>query len=83
MKPKFRINQKVKITHSQNKIIGTVIGIDYYSSKTYLGHINIKEFLGRFDKAKYKIVFEDTNQDKIYTEWLYEEELEKIIREKK
>lgn len=82
MKPEFRMGQKVIILSSKKRDgrynHGTIIGIEKYEDALYCGYINEKEFLSRFSKCRYKIVYIDVFTKKAGTNWVIQSELAKF-----
>ena len=79
---KFRMNQKVNILDGR-KIDGRynqgyIYGIEKVQDGFYLGYLSEKEFLNRFTREKYKVVYFDCVTHSACQEWFLECQLDKM-----
>lgn len=78
---KFRIKNKVYIKSSK-KIDGrynrwTILWIEFYENWSSLWYFSETQFLNRFTKVKYKVMYIDCFTQRACQEWFYEEDLQK------
>ena len=84
-KAKFRMNQEVVITSTRyldgHSDTGFVIGIERYTSESYLFLVSTKQFLSLLNTFRYKVVYERGN--KLFKDYFLESELDAASNRKK